>query len=99
MTCGRPGSYRAMRRAWWLLGGIPLLVGCAETGDYTPQIHVTPGAAARVLWIESHRPRVAPAAEPSSAQAAALEGGQESDDTRGGDADEDADAAAGDGYR
>lgn len=33
------------------------LAGCPKKDDdFTPQIHVAPGAAARVLWIASHRP-------------------------------------------
>jgi hypothetical protein len=40
--------------------GIVVLAGCATSTDYTPQIHVTPGAAARVFLIASHRPRPDP---------------------------------------
>ena len=41
--------------------------GCAATGDYTPQIHVVDGAAARVFLIPSHRPPPAAVAKASAA--------------------------------
>jgi hypothetical protein len=73
-------SNPAMRPAWWVSGllCIASVIACAATSDYTPQIHVTPGAAARVLWIESHRPHAAPSAR-EGAPAAAVEGGQEAE--------------------
>jgi hypothetical protein len=40
-------------------------VACATPSDYTPQIHVAPGAAARSLWIASKRP--APVADEDDA--------------------------------
>jgi hypothetical protein len=44
---------------------------CAAQSDYTPQIAVVPGAAARSLWIASKRP---PPAEPEEEDASATPG-------------------------
>ena len=43
----------------FMLGVLLLGASCASTpSDYTPQINVVPGAAARSLWIASKRPPV-----------------------------------------
>ena len=60
-----------------LLVGLFLLgASCASTpSDYTPQIPVVPGAAARSLWIASKRPPVEEdAGEPASEDVDAGEG-------------------------
>jgi hypothetical protein len=68
--------------------GIAVLAGCATSTDYTPQIHVTPGAAARVFLIASHRPRPAPpqAAEDGGAETAPLEATEADEDAPDGGA-------------
>ena len=48
-----------------LVGLFLSTVACASTpSDYTPQINVVPGAAARSLWIGSKNPPEDAAAEP-----------------------------------
>jgi hypothetical protein len=80
-----------MRRGAWV-GGLLLLLGCAETGDYTPQIHVTPGAAARVLWIESRRPHPSPG--PAAAASTPAPGATATDDDASDEGDDEADAGS-----
>jgi hypothetical protein len=51
---------------WWRLGLVGLLLlGCAKE-DVTPQIVVSPGAAARLRMFASHAPKAASGAAPSA---------------------------------
>jgi hypothetical protein len=61
-----------------VLGGAAC-VGCAGTAeDYTPQIRVVPGAAARSLWIQSKN--VGPDADPGAEEDDGAERVSESSD-------------------
>jgi hypothetical protein len=62
-----------------------LLAACAAQGDeYTPPIHVVPGAAARIKWLLSHAgppkpevPQPDADAAPDAARVTSLDGGAE----------------------
>jgi hypothetical protein len=77
---------RVVRAAVGLCVVVAAAVACATPSDYTPQIHVAPGAAARSLWIASKRP--APAADEEDAG----EAGEEAE----GEVPEDVGPAGGD---
>ena len=64
-----------MRRAL-LLGSIALAaLTCGPKGDYTPQIQVQPGAAARALWIGHQAPDAG--AGPAAARVHVMKAGEE----------------------
>ncbi len=52
-------------RAGSLFAGL-LLAACAAPSDYTPPIHVAPGAAARAAWMGSHAPALPPPPSPAA---------------------------------
>jgi hypothetical protein len=75
---------------------VPANVGCAgPSEDYTPQIHVVPGAAARSLWIASKNVKEEAGVEPGTEPADRSDPVVERDDEADADADPSRNADAG----
>jgi hypothetical protein len=75
---------------------VPASAGCAgPSEDYTPQIHVVPGAAARSLWIESKNVTKEAGLEPGTEETDPSDPAAESDAEANADADPSRNADAG----
>jgi hypothetical protein len=75
---------------------VPANAGCAgPSEDYTPQIHVVPGAAARSLWIASKNVKEEAGVEPGTEPTDRSDPVVERDDEADADADPSRNADAG----
>jgi hypothetical protein len=75
---------------------VPASAGCAgPSEDYTPQIHVVPGAAARSLWIASRNVKEEAGVEPGTEEPDRSDPVVEGADEANADADPSRNADAG----
>ena len=75
---------------------VPASAGCAgPSDDYTPQIHVVPGAAARSLWIASRNVKEEAGVEPGTEEPDRSDPVVEGADEANADADPSRNADAG----